>query len=489
MRRIFAAALSVGALTVAGCTPPQPTAGPASDLGHALAAKVNTDGIYTHLRKFADIAAANKGTRADNTPGYDASVDYVANVLRNKGFDVQTPEYQRVVPAAAGQPLLDIGGRKLPVVQASLLTPTAPGGLSGPSLHAVKPAGCAAADYGTLNMRGAIAVVDDTGCSVVDKQNAAVARGAVAVLVVSVPGVNGSPRGLFTPGYYEKLTTPVAVINRDADAALRRTGAPVRLTLDAKNTTITSRNILAQTKTGDQHNVVMVGAHLDSAPGMAGINDAATGVSALLETAAALGGSPNVANAVRFSFWGSGAAGQEGAIKYVRALTADPLNDIALYLDFDVLGSPNAGYFTFDGDQSGQPSPGISAESVPVGSGGLERTLAGFINLAGMRPAEMPLTLGAGYGPFLIAGVPIGGISTGTTQRKNALQAKLWGGQPNVAFDPARGSAGDTVDGLNRAALAITGPAVAFAVGNYAQSVTGPNGVPPRDQRHRTPGK
>lgn len=487
MRRLIAAALTLGA--VAGCTPPHQAAAPTGNLGRALAAKVGVDGIYTHLHKFADIAAANKGTRADGTPGYDASVDYVANFLRGKGFDVQTPEYERLTPGSTGNPVLDVGGRKLPVVQASLLASTAPGGLNAPSLHAVKPAGCAPGDYGTLNMRGAIAVVNDTGCSVVDKQNAAVARGAVAVLVLSVPGPNGSPRGLFTPGYYEKLTVPVGVIGREANTELLRTGAPVRLTLDGKSVAVKSRNVFAQTKTGDQHNVVMAGAHLDSAPGNAGINDAASGVSALLETAAALGGSPKIANAVRFSFWGSGAVGQEGATKYVRALAADPLNDIALYLDFDVLGSPNAGFFVFDGDQSGQPSPGITADSVPAGSGGIERTLAGYVNLAGKRPAEMPLTLAGDYGPFLTAGVPIGGISTGTAQRKNALQARLWGGQAGVAFDPVRGAVGDTVEGLNRDALAVTGSAVAFAVGTYAQSLTGPNGVPVHDQRHRSPGK
>lgn len=486
MRRLIAAALAVGA--VAGCAPPQHSAAPAPDLGRVLASKVGVDGIYTHLHKFADIAAANRGSRADATRGYDASVDYVANFLRGKGFDVQTPEYQRLAPGPTGNPVLDVGGRRLPVVQASLLVPTAAGGLNAPTLHAVKAAGCAAADYGTLNMRGAIAVVDDTGCSVVDKQNAAVSRGAVAVLVVSVPGPNGSPRGLFTPGYYEKLTTPVGVIGRDANTALLRTGAPVRLTLDGKSVAVTSRNVFAQTKTGDPHNVVVAGAHLDSAPGNAGINDAASGVSALLETAAALGGSPKIANAVRFSFWGSGAAGGEGSTKYVRALAAEPLNDIALYLDFGILGSPNAGFFTFDGGQSGQPSPGIPAQSVPPGSAGIERTLAGYLNLAGKRPAEMPLTLAGDYGPFLTAGVPIGGISTGTSQRKNTLQARLWGGQAGAPFDPAPPS-GNTVEALNRDALAITGPAVAFAVGTYAQSLTGPNGVPAHDQRRRSPGK
>ena len=196
-----------------------------------------------------------------------------------------------------------------------------------------------------------------------------------------------------------------------------------------------------------------------------------------------------IENAVRFTFWGSGAVGQEGATKYVRGLAAEPLNDIALYLDFDILGSPNAGFFTFDGDQSGQPNPEIPLEAVPAGSAGLERTLAGYLYLAGKRPADMSMDLGSGYGPFLTAGVPVGGISTGTSQRKSPLQARLWGGQVGVAFDPARGPSGDTVEQLNRAALAVTGPAVAFAVGTYAQSITGPNGVPVHDERRRQAGK
>lgn len=491
MRRVLAAGLLTAVL--ASCAPPpQPPAPPpppAPDLARDLAGKVGTDGIYTHLKKFAAIAAENKGTRADGTPGYQASVDYVANLLRDKGFDVQTPEYVRVERGAPGNPVLDVGGRRWGVVQASLLTSTAPGGLTAPTLHPVKPAGCAPDDYGTLNLRGAIAVVDDAVCSVVDKQNAAVARGAVAVLVVSPPTQNGAPRGLFSPGYYEHLNTPVGIIGKDADAVLLKTNTPVKLTLDAKNTGVKSRNVLAQTKTGDQHSVVLAGAHLDSAPTSAGINDAATGVSALLETAAALGGSPKVENAVRFTFWGSGAVGQEGATKYVRALAAEPLNDIALYLDFDILGSPNAGFFTFDGDQSGQANPEIPLDAVPAGSAGIERTLAGYLSLAGKRPADMTMDLGGGYGPFLTAGIPVGGISTGTSQRKSPIQARLWGGQAGAAFDPGYGPTGDTVEQLNRSALAVTGPAVAFAVGTYAQSLTGPNGVPLHDQRHRQAGK
>ena len=39
---------------------------------------------------------ANNRSRAEGTSGYDASVDYVAQTLRDKGFEVQTPEYERL---------------------------------------------------------------------------------------------------------------------------------------------------------------------------------------------------------------------------------------------------------------------------------------------------------------------------------------------------------------------------------------------------------
>ncbi|MDT5335197.1 MAG: hypothetical protein QOD90_702 [Mycobacterium sp.] len=470
-----------GLLVVAACSSTQePPPAPAAQSARELSGKVTADGMYAHLEKLSDIATANGNSRADGTPGYDASVDYVAGVLRDKGFDVQTPEVERLAMSAPGKPTLVASGRSFAVDQASLLVTTAPGGLSAVTLRPQRPSGCSAGDYGSVDVRGAIAIVDDKDCSVVDKQNAAVGKGAVGVLVVSDSGATGSPAGLFTPGYYQQLTSPVAVIDEDADAQLRRTSAPVRLTLDAKSVVVKSRSVVAQTKTGDPHNVVVAGAHLDAATSSPGLNDDGTGVAAVLETAVQLGSSPTVTNAVRFVFWGAQQAGLQGSTRYVASLGRGGLDDIALYLDFDLLGSTNAGYFTYDGDQSGQPNPDVPAAKVPVGSAGIERTLAGYLNLAGVRPADMPLGLASDYSAFLRAGVPIGGITTGSSGRKTATQARLWGGAAGTPFDPNYLGPGDTIANVDRATLSITGPAVAFAVGTYAQSTEGPNGVPSR---------
>jgi Peptidase family M28 len=151
-----------------------------------------------------------------------------------------------------------------------------------------------------------------------------------------------------------------------------------------------------------------------------------------------------------------------------------------------MIGSPNAGYFTYDGDQSGQLNPEIPLSAIPQGSAGIERMLAGYLNSAGVRPADMPLTSFTDYNAFLTAGVPIGGLTAGGSQRKSEVQARLWGGRRGVPFDPNYRTPKDTIDNIDRNALAVMGAAAAFAVGAYAQSVEGVNGVPPRDQRHRS---
>lgn len=481
IRTVAAVAVATGLLT--GCATPQPAPPRLADV---LAGGVQGAALSAHLQALAEIAAAHEATRADGTPGFDASVEYVANKLRDKGFEVTTPEFDRLDTRSPGKPAVTVAGVNHPVEQASLLVRTPPGGVSGPVVRPRAASGCAAGDYPGAAARGAIVVTDDAGCSVVDKHNAAAAAGAAALIVISQPGAMGGPPGLFTQGYYQQLRIPVAVADRSAGAALYRATGPVKLVLDGVTVKITTRNILAQTKTGSTHDVVMVGAHLDSAPASPGINANGSGVAAVLETALQLGPSPAVSNAVRFAFWGAGEQLVAGSRDYVFGLGRDELNDIALYLNVDMVGSPNAGYFTYDGDQSAAPSREIAPEDVPDGSAGIERTLAGYINLAGKRPADMPLSSDTDCSPFLVAGIPIGGVTTGASQQKTKTQARLWGGKAGVAFDPNYRGAGDTVDNIDPEALAIMGSGVAFAVGTYAQSIAGVNGVAPHDQRNRT---
>jgi Zn-dependent M28 family amino/carboxypeptidase len=248
-----------------------------------------------------------------------------------------------------------------------------------------------------------------------------------------------------------------------------------------------TRNVIAQTKTGSGSDVVMVGAHLDSVPEGPGINDNGSGVAAVLETALQMGSTPDVRNAVRFGFWGAEELGLLGSDNYVSSLGVDQLKDIALYLNFDMLGSPNPGYFTYDGDQSLPPAKDGSVPRVPEGSAGIERTLVAYLDAAGKPAQDTSFDGRSDYDGFTKAGIPSGGLFSGAEDDMTEDQARLWGGKANRPFDPNYHKATDTLDHVDRTSLDIQGKGVAYTVGLYAQDQSGRNGVPVRGDRTRHP--
>ena len=96
-RQAIVAGVAIAALVAAGgCGRDQgkgPQANSAVAYAKDLQSKVTLDATMAHLQKLQEIADANKGTRVAGSPGYDASVDYVTKMLRDKGFDVTTPEF------------------------------------------------------------------------------------------------------------------------------------------------------------------------------------------------------------------------------------------------------------------------------------------------------------------------------------------------------------------------------------------------------------
>src|SRR6185295_16483898 len=111
----------------------------------------------------------------------------------------------------------------------------------------------------------------------------------------------------------------------------------------------------------------------------------------------------------RFAFWGAEEEGLLGSTQYVETLDVEALKDIALYLNFDMLASPNPGYFTYDGDQSAPPSPG-GVPRVPEGSAGIERTLTAYLAGAGKPGRDTDFDGRSDYDGFTQAGIPAGGL-------------------------------------------------------------------------------
>jgi Zn-dependent M28 family amino/carboxypeptidase len=454
----------------------------AAEFASVLRNKVTADAMMRHLSKLQDIANANNGTRAVGTPGYDATVDYVVKTLHDSGFDVQTPEFSARV-FHSDKPVVTVGGKPVESHPLDFSLGTPPDGVSGPLVPA--PAGgepgCAATDYGSLPVQGAVVLVDRGTCPFSQKEDAAAKRGAVAMIVAD--NVDEEQMG-GTLGPNTDVKIPVVGVTKSIGVQLRAQPGPVVLKLNANVQSFRARNVIAQTKSGSGHNVVMAGAHMDSVQAGPGINDDGSGVAAVLETAVQLGNSPSTQNAVRFGFWGAEELGLIGSRNYVESLDLAGLKDIALYLNFDMLASPNPGYFTYDGDQS-LPPDARGHPVVPEGSAGIERTLVAYLKSAGKTAQDTEFDGRSDYDGFTLAGIPAGGLFSGAEGKKSDEQAKLWGGNANQPFDPNYHQSTDTLEHIDRTSLGINGGGVAYAVGLYAQDINGRNGIPAIEDRTR----
>jgi Zn-dependent M28 family amino/carboxypeptidase len=468
--------------------PAPPAAAQVSDYAGSIRDRVTVAAMMAHLSKLQAIADAHDGNRALGTPGYVDSANYVADALRAKGFKVEMPEFDLRFPFADA-PVVTVGGSTVAAKPLEYTAGTGPPGVSGPLVAArvEDSPGCTASDYDGLAVTGAVVLVDRGTCPFGVKEEAAAQRGAAALIVADTS--DDDPSGA-TLGAQTDVTIPAVIVSKTIGQRLRAQPALTTIQLNAGTRTVKTRNVIAQTATGSTHDVVVVGAHLDSVPAGPGINDDGSGVAAVLETALQMGSSPRTHNAVRFGFWAAEEVGLLGSTHYVQSLTEDQLKDVALYLNFDMLASPNPAYFTMDGDQSAPPVPQRERPRIPEGSAGIERTLVAYLASAGKTARDTSFEGRSDYDPFVRAGIPAGGIFTGAEGTMTPEQAALWGGIAGQPYDPNYHQKTDTLDRIDQTALGINGRGVAFAVASYAQDLGGRNGMPVHDDRtrHLVPG-
>ncbi|MEU4739901.1 M28 family metallopeptidase [Actinosynnema sp. NPDC023658] len=477
---ILAASASLALVAV-----PTSHAAPAAGLDGPKLAKnlvknVTLEGVNRHLIALQRIADRNSGTRAVGTPGYDASVEYVVGKLRGAGFDVSTPEFTypvRVDDAATAK----VGTTTYEAIAMEFSPQTPAGGITGPLRVVPEDAtpGCEASDFAGQDFTGSIALIRRGACTFDIKHRNAAAAGAIGVIVAN--NAEGKLAGvtLGAPG-----VVPTGGVSRaDGTALAQLGGQTVTLDLRYHDEDHVARNVIAQTKTGRKDNVVMAGSHLDSVEEGPGINDNGTGSAGLLETALKLGGSPKVDNAVRFGWWGAEELGLVGSTKYVQSLTFEQQLDIALYLNFDMIGSPNAAYFVYDGDDS----DAVGAGAGPYGSAQIEQAFVDYLTVEkGVQTEGTDFTGRSDYGEFIAQGIPAGGLFTGAEGIKTEAQAAKWGGTAGAPYDPNYHAAGDTLGNIDRVALERNADAVAWVTASYAMSTESVNGVPPRAKRAET---
>jgi aminopeptidase Y len=434
---------------------------------------VTLDGVRAHQAALQSIADANGGTRVSGSPGFDASVDYVAGKLVAAGYDVDIQpfelqtfiqlspsELEQIAPAAVVYP------NRILAYSASGDVTAAVTALAAPPADATP--GCEAADFAGFPA-GNIALISRGACTFAIKATNAYSAGASGVVIYNnVPGVlNG------TLGTGFMLDIGVTSVTQDVGFELAATpGLVMRLKTDVFRGIATTYNVLAETAGGDASNVVMAGASLDSVNAGPGINGNGSGSAALLETALQMA-KVKPRNKVRFAWWGASQSGLVGSNYYVGELTDEERAKIALYLNFDMIGSPNFVYFVYDGDDS----DGVGAGPGPDGSAAIERTFEAFYDSRGLPRKGTDFSGRSDYFAFLAAGIPSGGLFTGAEGIKTPDEVALWGGVAGQQYDPCFQQACDTFDNVSLQALDVNSDAVAHAVITYAMSTADVNGV------------
>ena len=147
-------------------------------------------------------------------------------------------------------------------------------------------------------------------------------------------------------------------------------------------------------------------------------------------------------NKVRFALWGAEESNLVGSTYYVNNLPQAERDKIALYLNFDMIGSPNHVFFIYDGDNS----DGVGARAGPTGSDAIEKTFETYYTWKDLPFKGTDFSGRSDYGPFIAAGVdiPSGGLFTGAEGIKTAEEVTLWGGTAGQQYDPCYHLACDT---------------------------------------------
>jgi hypothetical protein len=385
-------------------------------------------GLVQHLAALERIAAADGGQRAAGTTGYAASVEYVADVLRGAGWRVRVQQVPMPLWRERTPATLTVGTSTLEPIRHFRVPGYSAAGRVDGSLQAVDD-GCQAADFGPLDP-GEVAFTGSGNCFLWRKTVNARRVGASALMVQT----STSGRGVaFATLVVPRLGLPVVMVSRDVAA---RDGDRVQLAVDAVTKSGTTRNVIAEL--GPRRGpVAMAGAHLDSVPSGPGINDNGSGVATLLEVARTFG--PRPPGRVRLGFWAGEEEGLFGARRYVRELSEDEHREIAAYLNFDMLGSPNA-------------VPAIYSD----GEARLGRLLR---KLYPGRERGVLTGNRSDHSAFERAGIPVNGLYTGATEPGP-------GGRPR---DPCYHLPCDTLANVDRAVLLRMARTTARALARLAQ--------------------
>ena len=424
----------------------------------SLEARMNLDRLLAHLAQLQDIGEAAADTRAAASDGHRASLDWVEATLIDAGLSPVRQPFDITTWQDTGPARLEVEGYG-PFGEGDIgyFQGSPPGLAAGPLVgveltlpapdeEGLTSSGCTASDYASFPA-GAIALVQRGGCTFTEKATAAREAGAIAIVIFN----EGQPgrRDLFSGSLSPEVGIPALAATYAVGEALAA-GAPLATVESLTEVSVAPTENLWVDLPGSGEGIVVTGAHLDSVTAGPGVNDNGSGTALVLElalqSAARLAeGAPTPAHTQRFAFWGAEELGLLGSFHYVSALSEEERARHVANLNFDMVASPNGARFVYDGDASA----GLQGFDPPDGSGEIEALFTEHFDARSLPYLPTAFDGRSDYGPFILAGIPAGGLFSGAEQDKSASQAETFGGEARQPFDACYHQACDTEDNID----------------------------------------
>lgn len=396
--------------------------------------------------------------------GHTSTIDYIYSSIASLGdyYDISNQTFPAVVGNVFDYRLVlgDIVPKT--AIPMSLTPPTyKKDAVFGP-LVLVNNNGCDESDYPT-EVKGSIALIRRGTCPFGDKSANAGKAGAIAAVVYNnAHGALGGTLG--TPNENHVATFGISDDEAAPYIEKLQKGETVdgSAYIDAVVQAINTTNIIAQTRGGDQDNCVMLGGHSDSVAEGPGINDDGSGTLSLLEIATQLA-NYTVNNCVRFAWWAGEEEGLLGSDYYVSQLSEEENLKIRLFMDYDMMASPNYAYQVYNATDAANPS----------GSEALRNLYTEWYKSHDLNYTYIPFDGRSDYDAFIKNGIPGGGIATGAEGVKTVEESEMFGGKAGDWFDPCYHQLCDDIENLALDAWLINTKLIAHSVATYAISFEG----------------
>ncbi|RBR09926.1 uncharacterized protein FIESC28_09672 [Fusarium coffeatum] len=379
-----------------------------------LQADIKTDNLMSNLEALNDISFDNGGNRAFGSPGYDASVAYIYRRASEVKDAKVWKQYLSVKSISVDSIALKVDDKHIRIYGLTYSPSTSAQGITAEIVLGPEgAAGCDASSYRGLDVKDKIVLVQRSRCpngdTLVGRVMPAAAAGAAAVIIyhdLSTDVTTGSLGASDTKKY-----VPAGLINsrdglklKERIKAGQKVEAHFQQTQNIKNRV--TQNVIAETSGGDPRNVIMVGAHLDSVQAGPGINDNGSGSSLILELFIALS-NYETKSKIRFAWWGAEEKGLLGSNFYTSNLAITDVNDLLVYLNFDMVAKGYFGVADTDGSSYGSKAP--------KGSEVTEKIFVEYFTSKGIAVTPVALTNGSDYASFWQnLNKPFGFLHTGT---------------------------------------------------------------------------